>query len=166
MLLFCAYLSTLFIIHWVGNDDSSHLTRTRKPKIQYNRAWTNWPEFSRQHFQLLFLDRKISIHTLIQISLNFIPRVQSATISAVSGYGLYCTYRRKTITQINIGLVLLWCMASLSLSLNELSHPKFRYRKVSSTRRTKSQNLNDSRLVLQLSLPNPLKPCLKLRMKM
>ena len=40
------------------------------------------------------------------------------------------------------------------------------YRKVSNIRRTKSQNLNDSRLVLQLSLPNPLKPCVKLRMKM
>ena len=31
------------------------------------------------------------------------------------------------------------------------------YRKVSNIRRTKSQNINDSRLVLQLSLPNPLK---------
>ena len=31
------------------------------------------------------------------------------------------------------------------------------YRKISNIRRTKSQNLNDSRLVLQLSLPNPLK---------
>ena len=32
------------------------------------------------------------------------------------------------------------------------------YRKVSSIRRTKSQNLNASRLILWLSLPNPLKP--------
>ena len=32
--------------------------------------------------------------------------------------------------------------------------------------RTNSKNLNDSRLVLQLSLPNPLKPGVKLRMKM
>ena len=40
------------------------------------------------------------------------------------------------------------------------------YRKVSNIRRTKSQNLNASRLILQLSLPNPLKPGVKLRMKM
>ena len=40
------------------------------------------------------------------------------------------------------------------------------YRKVSSIRCTKSQNLNDSRLVLQLSVPNPLKPSFKSIMKM
>ena len=39
-------------------------------------------------------------------------------------------------------------------------------RKVFNTTRTKSQNLNDSRLVLQLSLTNPLKPDVKPRMKM
>ena len=40
------------------------------------------------------------------------------------------------------------------------------YRKVSNIRRTKSKNLNASRLILQLSLPNPLKPGVKLRTKM
>ena len=40
------------------------------------------------------------------------------------------------------------------------------YRKISNIRRTKSQNLNDSHLVLKSSLPNPLKPCVKSRMKM
>ena len=40
------------------------------------------------------------------------------------------------------------------------------YRKVSNIRRTKYQNLNDSRLVLQLSVPNPLKPSVKSIMKM
>ena len=40
------------------------------------------------------------------------------------------------------------------------------YRKVSNIRHTKSQNLNASRLILELSLPNPLKPGVKLRMKM
>ena len=39
-------------------------------------------------------------------------------------------------------------------------------RELSDARRTKSQNLNDSRLVLQLSLSNPLKPGVKSRMKM
>ena len=40
------------------------------------------------------------------------------------------------------------------------------YRQVSNIRRTKSQHLKDSCTVLQLSLPNPLKPDIKSRMKM
>ena len=40
------------------------------------------------------------------------------------------------------------------------------YRKVSIIRRTKYQNLNDSRLILQLSVPNPLMPSVKSIMKM
>ena len=40
------------------------------------------------------------------------------------------------------------------------------YRQFSTIKRTQSQNINGSRLVLQLSLPNPLKPGVKLRMKM
>ena len=40
-----------------------------------------------------------------------------------------------------------------------------KHRKISSINRTKSENLSDCRLVLQLSLANPLKPGIKLRMK-
>ena len=40
------------------------------------------------------------------------------------------------------------------------------YHKISNKRCTKSQNLNDSCLILQLPLPNPLKPGVKLRMTM
>ena len=40
------------------------------------------------------------------------------------------------------------------------------YRQVSNIRRTKSQHLKYSRTVLRLSLPNPLKPDVKSRMKM
>ena len=40
------------------------------------------------------------------------------------------------------------------------------YRQFSNIRRTLSQNINVSRLVLQLFLPNPLKPGVKLSMKM
>ena len=36
-----------------------------------------------------------------------------------------------------------------------------KYRKISNISRTKSQNLSDSRLILQLSLPNLLKPGVK-----
>ena len=42
----------------------------------------------------------------------------------------------------------------------------FVYGQTSNISRTKSQHLNDSRLVLQLSLPNQLKPNVKSRMKM
>ena len=42
----------------------------------------------------------------------------------------------------------------------------YSYRQVSNIRCTKSQHLKDSRTVLRLSLPNPLKPDVKLRMKM
>ena len=40
------------------------------------------------------------------------------------------------------------------------------YRKFSNIRGTKSPNLNVSRLVVQLSLPKPMKPDVKSRMKM
>ena len=43
---------------------------------------------------------------------------------------------------------------------------RFMYRHTSNISRTKSLKLNVSRLVLQLSLPNPLKPGVKLRTKM
>ena len=41
-----------------------------------------------------------------------------------------------------------------------------KYRKISNIRHIITQNLNDSHLVLQSSLPNPLKPGVKSRMKM
>ena len=42
----------------------------------------------------------------------------------------------------------------------------YKYSQIVNIRRTNSQNLNASRLGLQLSLPNLLKPCIKLRMEM
>ena len=41
-----------------------------------------------------------------------------------------------------------------------------KYRQVSNIRRTQSRHLKDSHTVLRLSLPNPLKPDVKSRMKM
>ena len=40
-----------------------------------------------------------------------------------------------------------------------------KYRKISNISPTKSQNLNDSHLVLKSSLPNPMNPGVKSRMK-
>ena len=42
----------------------------------------------------------------------------------------------------------------------------FTYRQFSNIRRSQSKNINVSRLALLLALPNPSKPCVKLRMKM
>ena len=47
-----------------------------------------------------------------------------------------------------------------------LHKQQFKYRKVSNIGRAKSQYLNDSHLILQSSLPSPLKQGVKLRMKM
>ena len=49
---------------------------------------------------------------------------------------------------------------------NNFKHNKITYRKTSSISRTKSQNLNVSRLVLWLSSPDPLKSGAKSIMKM
>ena len=54
----------------------------------------------------------------------------------------------------------------LSSKRNTRSRIDFNYRKIIIIRRTISHHLNDSRLVLQLSLPNPLKPGVKSIMKM
>ena len=66
----------------------------------------------------------------------------------------------------------LWCL-HWWVNLSPWENPPFcghhisnEYRQISNIRHTKSQNLNISRLVLHLSLPNLLKPCVKLRMKM
>ena len=56
------------------------------------------------------------------------------------------------------------CFSSGRQSSNSKSTTN--YRQVSNIRRTKSQHLKDSRTVLRLSLPNPLKPDVKSRMKM
>ena len=63
-------------------------------------------------------------------------------------------------------------MADYEASLAEnmcygIKHAEYgNYRQFANIRRTQSQNINGSRLVLWLSLPNPLTPGVKLRMKM
>ena len=64
-----------------------------------------------------------------------------------------CPFKQKKIPGIKVTAV-------------TLSPLKLTYHKVSNIRRTKCQNLNDSCLVLQLSVPNPLKPSVKSIMKM
>ena len=54
---------------------------------------------------------------------------------------------------------------------NDLRNDNFlleimKYSQTSNMKHTQFQNINSSRLVLQLSVPNPLKPNVKSRMKM
>ena len=68
-----------------------------------------------------------------------------------------------------------WLFVSTSLQLSQMymrtcvpeaGIKGWDYRKTSGINRTKSQNLNVSCILLQLSSLNPLKPGVKLRMKM
>ena len=88
--------------------------------------------------------------------------------------------RRRQIIYVNTPLN--QCLKSITISFanekqspieSQVSSRKWRdmwrlweYRKISNIRRTKSQNLNDSRLVLPLSLLTPLKTCVHERIKM
>ena len=65
------------------------------------------------------------------------------------------------MTAVFIHLFLGWSIVPI-----HRNKPNITYRKTSSISRSKAQNLNVSHLVLQLSLPNSLKPNVKLRMKM
>ena len=89
---------------------------------------------------------------------NTFPRVHATVITKQLGennFHLTPTLRRlESIVQPDRGQCTLW------------SEQNGTYRQISYIRRTKSQNLNDSRLVLQLPLPNPLKPGVKPSMKM
>ena len=61
-----------------------------------------------------------------------------------------------------------WNRASIAVAVWIYTHirVKNKYRKISNIRRTKFQNISDSRPVVQLSLRNLLKPCVKSRMRM
>ena len=59
-----------------------------------------------------------------------------------------------------------WWTVDTSAFLHDSDVINTDYRKLSNIRRTKFQNLTDSCLVLNMSLPNLLKPGVKYRMKM
>ena len=87
-----------------------------------------------------------------------------------------CLKQTKIITEIKINafrwrFIIFLYVKYYNSSSNEMFYGRqwcingTIYRKTSSIGRTKSQNLNVSNLVLQLSLLNPLKPGVKSRMK-
>ena len=117
-------------------------------------------------------------------------------LTMIGSYNGLSPDRRQAIIWTNAGILLIWPLGTkfrqilriilissfkkihLKMSsakyqpfchgLNVRSWPKLHhdYRKISNISRTKSQNLNVSRLSLQLSLCNILKPGVKWRMKM
>ena len=94
---------------------------------------------------------------IIQMILNL---AKSVLYIEGKGYGGWCLrffFYFIWVWKHNLWLLLLATTVTLS---NET------YRQVSNIRRTKSQHLKYSRTVLRLSLPNPLKPVVKSRMKM
>ena len=75
----------------------------------------------------------------------------------------------QKLCKLDEGIMLIFVSQKSAITFGEgcrRSLDTFYYRKVSNIRRTKYQNLNDSRLILQLSVPNPLKPSVKSIMKM
>ena len=71
-----------------------------------------------------------------------------------------------TIAIIGHSFVICGVMKLEKISQVRLVHIIYKdYRKISNISRTKSPNLDVFRLVLQLSLPNPMKPGVKSRMK-
>ena len=74
----------------------------------------------------------------------------------------------KIVLKVHHSLLyyLILVKASLCVEWSIFKVPVIIYRKISDIRRIKSPNLNVPRLVLQLSLLNPVKPGVKSRMKM
>ena len=71
------------------------------------------------------------------------------------------------IRDLTVVGITVWLQSNISfLGTVSLSDCKAKHRKISNIKRTKSQKLNVLRLVLQLTLPKPLKPGVKSRMKM
>ena len=72
----------------------------------------------------------------------------------------------KVLSFVEITLSVLVDSCDLLIQIIQDWFTALEYRKISNISRTKSQNLTDSRHILQLFLPNPLKPVIKSRMKM
>ena len=96
----------------------------------------------------------------LSCTVNNIPADALATLGARASTGMVLTHKASEELKWNEFLPVMLIPAWSG------NRGLFYYRKTSCISRTKSQNLNVSHLVLQLSLPNPLNPTVKLRMKM
>ena len=99
-----------------------------------------------------------SVHSGSYFSIRLGPLrwVPTAHCAGRRGLNLLTTVRPVELAQC------LWHWQSLTNS----PHMGIQHCKISDIRRTQNQNWNDSRLIMQLPLLNPLKPGVKSRMKM
>ena len=142
--------------------------------------WTIWTLLSAVQERPLNSVTHLNENVLISIdiSLKFIPKCLINNIPALVQIMAWCPPGDKPLSEPMIIIFLTHICVTrpqwvdkippnpVVISKHVIDGKLYIYRKVSNIRRAKCQNLNDSRLVLQLSVPNPLKPSVKLIMKM
>ena len=156
------------------------------------RQRQNCCHFTDDIFKCIFLNENVWI--LFKISLKFVPKIWVNNIPALVQMMAWCRLGNRPLSEpmmvgllMHIYIYVTWpqCVKRKLSSwltvwfqwvwLPRVDSPYNSYRstiqgktyhKISNIRCTKSQNWNASRLVLQLSLSNPLKPGVKWRMKM
>ena len=111
-----------------------------------------------------------SITRICQISLStkhVLPLDLSLVAPFIAKHGFTHSIDLYRVIQYSssCGKIVLSCLVRGKIRILLVSYEMI-YRKISNIRRTKFLNLNASRLVLSLSLPNPVKPCVRSRMKM
>ena len=134
------------------SDFHSNLISCVFSQLEYPVYWTlkEWCEGFRKLLDHMQLDKVHSrdhfVYAPSQWETTLQCNVVSHWLGALTKWSLYI--------DISCSQVLSW----QAFSSNSTT--------ISLIRRTQSPNINVSRLVLQLSLPNPLKLCVQLRMKM
>ena len=139
-------------------------------KVEHERIECSFFSFQQRlsswYFELVWLTKRVLQMLLISFwSYNFRSSQVDAIWDEYFRYILYCLCNSASHRNMNIHVIF------ESYTVTVLSTwPVFVfymvYRQFSNIRRTQSQNINVSRLSVLLSLINPLKPCVKLRMKM
>ena len=106
---------------------------------------------------------KIKLETKIRLQSNFYHMKKYRQITNIRCILVYCHCDNCSINHINnMNNIKLETKIRLQYNFYQMKN----YRQITNISRTKFQILNVTRLVLQLSLRNPLKPCVKSRMKL
>ena len=149
---------------------------------------TKWPPFCRRHFDMHFLERKLSFfdsNSTEMCSLRMRSSCGPELVQIMTAYKGISNSRKcrlcplvsspfnilthrgerpKSKTKyVNWLFIYLW---TIPPPMPLYCKAWLKYRQTSNIRRTKFQNLNVSRIVLQLSLSNRLKPGVNSKMKM
>ena len=112
----------------------------------------------------------ITVHKFVRMHWPYTTvhgnNIQYMTPNTTVGYACQIRHETLNLTFTTTTLSLKMCAAVYVIHSADTVDPYNTYRQTSSILCIKSINLNVSRLVLQLSSPNLLKPCVKTRMKM